>query len=141
MIRLEEGSYYLLMGDERLEPLSVEQYPAGFCDRCGSELQTLAYHRTGSGWFVSARCSREHLVVMRYDLDWNWLGDEELQISTRDVRVSALPRERLEAVFTHAEIRDMLACEEGRPYVRQNLYRARAKYDRFEKLFGVRLKL
>jgi hypothetical protein len=33
----------------------------------------------------------------------------------------------------------MAACQEGRPYTRQNLYRARAKYERFERLFGIKL--
>ena len=78
---------------------------------------------------------------MRYDMDWNWLGDEDLEISAEKESISTLPREKLEAVFTPAEIRDMLACERGQPYTRQNLYRARAKYDRFEKLFGIKIKV
>ena len=53
--------------------------------------------------------------------------------------VSSIAKEKLEAVFTQAEIRDMLACEQSAPYTRQNLYRARAKYEKFEKLFGIKI--
>jgi hypothetical protein len=79
------------------------------------------------------------MVLMRYDRHWRWQGDDELQERQDRVAASSLAKEMLEAVFTAAEIRDLLACERGEPYVRQNIYRARAKYDRFEKLFGIKL--
>ena len=81
---------------------------------------------------------------MRYDQKWNWLGDQELQISVKEKgtsSISSIEREKLEAVFTSAEIRDMLACERGQPFTRQNLYRARAKYEKFEKLFGIKINI
>jgi hypothetical protein len=140
MNRLEEGSFALLFEGRRLEPVSLEKNAVGFCSRCESDLESLAYHRTESGWLVSARCEkRKHLLLMRYDLNWKWQDDQELQISARELSLSSLSREQLEAVFTPAEIRDMMACEQGRPYTRQNLYRARAKYERFEKLFGIKI--
>ncbi len=139
MNRLEEGCYALLIEGKRLEPASLEKNTVGFCERCESDLESLAYHRTESGWLVSARCKEEHLVLMRYDLDWNWLGDQELQMIAKKGSISSLTKEQLEAVFTPAEIRDMLACERGQPYTRQNIYRARAKYEKFEKLFGIKI--
>jgi len=139
MNRLEEGCYALLIEGKRLEPASLERNTVGFCERCESDLESLAYYRTESGWLVSARCKEEHLVLMRYDLDWNWLGDQELQMTAKEGGISSLTKEQLEAVFTPAEIRDMLACERGQPYTRQNIYRARAKYEKFEKLFGIRI--
>jgi hypothetical protein len=141
---LEEESFALLTDGKRLEPFSLEKNRVGLCDLCESDLESLAYHKTESGWLVSARCKKEHLVTMRYDLQWNWLGDQELQISARELgtsSVSSIEMEKLEAVFTAAEIRDMRACGQGQPFTRQNLYRARAKYEKFEKLFGIRLKL
>lgn len=141
---LEEQSFALLTDAKRLEPVSLERNRVGLCDKCESDLESLAYHKTESGWLVSARCKKEHLVLMRYDLQWNWLGDQELQISAKELgtsNVSSIEMEKLEAVFTSAEIRDMRACEQGRPFTRQNLYRARAKCEKFEKLFGIRLKL
>lgn len=141
MNRLEQKSRALLVNERRLEPISVERNMVGFCNRCGSDLFSLAYHRTDAGWFVSARCEKEHLTLMAYDQEWSWLGDQELQIYEEMGAVQSIPREKLEAVFTPAEIRDMLACERRESYTRQNLYRARAKFDRFEKLFGIKINL
>jgi len=138
---LEEDCHALHIEGKRLEPVSLERNPVGFCEQCQSDLESLAYHRTESEWLVSARCKEEHLVLMRYDLEWNWLSDQQLQMIVKEQSVSSIPREKLEAVFTAAEIRDMMACERGEPYVRQNLYRARAKYERFEKLFGITIKV
>jgi len=141
MNTLEQESRILIREGKRLEPFSQEKNAVGFCARCESELESLAYHQSASGWLVSARCKNEHLTLMAYDREWNWLGDEELQISDVQAPVSSLPREKLEAVFTAAEIRDMIACESRLPYTRQNIYRARAKYERFEKLFGIKIKI
>jgi hypothetical protein len=141
MNRLEEGCYALHIEGKRLEPVSLERNTVGFCELCGSELESLAYHRTESVWLVSARCKEGHLVLMRYNLDWNWLGDQELQMTAKEEDISSLNKEQLEAVFTPAEIRDMLACVRGQPYTRQNIYRARAKYEKFEKLFGIRINI
>ncbi|HSD56534.1 MAG TPA: hypothetical protein VLB04_00025 [Methanotrichaceae archaeon] len=141
MNRLEQGSYVLLSDGRRIEPVSLEKNMVGFCARCETELESVAYYRSEIGWQVCARCKGDHLVLMQFDLNWNWLGDQELEISAEQKSISMLPREKLEAVFTAAEIRDMEAFERGEPYVRQNLYRARAKYDKFEKLFGERIDL
>ncbi len=141
MNRLEQKSCALLVNERRFEPVSVEKNMVGFCARCGSDLFSLAYHRTEAGWLVSALCEKEHPTLMAYDHEWSWVGDQELLIYEELGAVQSIPREKLEAVFTAAEIRDMLACERGESYTRQNLYRARAKFDRFEKLFGIKLKL
>jgi hypothetical protein len=141
MNRLEEGSHVLLSDGRRVEPVSLEKNIVGFCARCGSELESIAYYRSDSRWQVCARCKEDHLVLMQFDSGWNWLGDQELEIYAERISISTIPRDKLEAVFTAAEIRDMEACERKGPYVRQNLYRARAKYDRFEKLFGMRIDL
>jgi len=141
MIGLEQGSLALHIDGSRLEPTFLEKRPVGFCHLCQSELHSLAYHRTESGWLICARCESDHLVLMRYDHDWNWQGDQELQLISREGSVSSLSRDKLEQVFTPAEIRDMLAYEKGLPFVRQNLYRARSKFQDFERLFGIRPEL
>jgi hypothetical protein len=139
MNQLEDKSLTLIFEGRRLEPASLENNMVGFCSKCDADLDSLAYHCTESNWFVSARCQKEHLILMRYDRQWNWLEDLDLEIITEKVIVSSIAKEKLEAVFTQAEIRDMLACERSAPYTRQNLYRARAKYDKFEKLFGIKI--
>jgi hypothetical protein len=141
MVSLEEGSCSLHFEGKILEPSSVERNMVGICDKCDSDLESLAYHKIDSGLLVSACCRNKHLVLMAYDLEWNWLGDLELQVSRAIVSISAIPKEKLEAIFTPAEIRDMLACQQGQPYTRQNLYRARAKYEQFERLFGIKFNI
>jgi hypothetical protein len=141
MNRLEQGSFALVADGTRLEPVSREKNMVGFCSRCESELESLAYHCTQSGWLVCARCQKEHLTLMSYDQEWNWLSDQELEICEDEASISSFPKEKLDAIFTPAEIRDMLAFEQGQPYTRQNLYRARAKFERFEKLFGTKINL
>lgn len=139
MNSIEEKSRILIFEGQRLEPLSTERNFVGFCSRCEGDLESIAYHGIENFWLICARCKNGHMLLMRYDRQWNWLGDMDLQAAPENVAASALRKEMLEAVFTAAEIRDMLACEKGEAYVRQNLYRARAKYEKFEKLFGIKL--
>jgi hypothetical protein len=141
MNRLEQESFALLADGDRLEPFSRERNMVGFCSRCDLELESMAYHCTQSGWLVSAQCPKGHLTLMSYDREWNWLSDQELEICEEEASISSIPRENLDAVFTPAEIRDMRAFSQGLPYTRQNLYRARAKFEKFEKLFGTRINL
>ncbi|MCK9441318.1 MAG: hypothetical protein M0Q13_07845 [Methanothrix sp.] len=139
MNQLDELSRTLIFEGRRLEPVSLEHNIVGFCSKCDMDLESLAYHTTESNWLVCAHCKNEHLILMRYDRQWNWQGDYDLEICKEKVNVSSIAKEKLEAVFTQAEIRDMLACQQGLPYTRQNLYRARAKYEKFETLFGIKI--
>jgi NMD protein affecting ribosome stability and mRNA decay len=139
MNQLDEKSCNLIFEGRRLEPVSLESNMVGFCSKCDLDLESLAYHSTESNWLVCAHCKNEHLILMRYDRQWNWQGDSSLEICTEKVSVSSIAKEKLETVFTQAEIRDMLAYELSAPYTRQNLYRARAKYEKFEKLFGIKI--
>jgi hypothetical protein len=147
MNMLEKEGYALFTDGRRLEPASLDKNMVGFCGKCESELESLAYHRSEDIWLISARCKNDHIVLILYDSEWNWLGDQSLEIAAKmpipaeQGSISNIPREKLEAVFTHAEIRDMIAHERNQPYTRQNLYRAKAKFEKFEKLFGMRIKL
>jgi hypothetical protein len=141
MNRLEEKSLVLLFENKKLEPKSLDSNIVGFCAKCNSELRSLAYHKHEPNWLVSAICKNKHPVLILYDEKWNWLCDQELEVFEDMNSVSAIPREKLETIFTPAEIRDMLALECGKPYTRQNIYRARAKVEKFEKLFGIRIKI
>lgn len=83
MNQLEEKSFTLLFEGRWLDPVSLERNMVGFCSQCDSDLESLAYHSTESEWLVSARCQKGHLALLRYDKEWNWLGDLELQIARR----------------------------------------------------------
>jgi hypothetical protein len=141
MNRIEETSRVLHFGERTQEPVSKDLNMVGFCSRCDAELSSLAYYSTEDFWLVYAGCSNGHLVLMQYDRQWKWLEDCGLEIFRKDCDISSIAKEKLEAVFTQAEIRDMAACQNGQPYTRQNLYRARAKYEKFERLFGIKIKI
>ena len=130
----------------------------GFCSFCDGELSSLAYYRVPAGWMVVSSCDGcERMILSRYDSSWTWKDDFDLVVVAADPDQSAkeklqrpspktstssisdLSREQLEVVFTPAELRDMERCERGEAYTRQNLYRARAKYEKFERLFGVKI--
>ncbi len=141
MNRIDVGSRILTYEERKLDPLSIERNWVGFCASCEEDLESLAYYSTDDCWLVSACCKNDHLVLMRYDKQWKWQADLDLESRKEKIAASSLSKEMLDAVFTAAEIRDMLACERGEPYVRQNIYRARAKYEKFEKLFGIKLEI
>jgi hypothetical protein len=141
MNRIEENSLVLIQGGRRLEPVSREKNLVGFCSRCQADLYSIAYHNTDDRWLVSAGCNNGHLFLLQYDRQWRWLQDGDLEMRKEEVRICDIAREKLEVVFTAAEIRDMAACQQGQPYTRQNLYRARAKYEKFERLFGIKIDL
>ena len=73
MNRLEKRSCALYFDGKQLDPVSLEKNKVGLCDKCDSDLESLAYHRIDSDWLVSAQCKNEHFRLMRYDLEWNWL--------------------------------------------------------------------
>jgi hypothetical protein len=141
MNRIEENSLVLIQGGRRLEPVSREKNLVGFCSRCQADLYSIAYHNTDDRWLVSAGCNNGHLFLLQYDRQWRWLQDGDLERVKEVVHICDIAREKLEVVFTAAEIRDMAACQQGQPYTRQNLYRARAKYEKFERLFGIKIDL
>ncbi|OPX78413.1 MAG: hypothetical protein A4E45_01212 [Methanosaeta sp. PtaB.Bin039] len=149
-MQIVKGSFTLLAKDGPIEPISLQRNSIGFC-HCGGELVSRAYF-PWMGWAVAAACSDCHrLILLEYGTDWTWRkdtaleevvdpGDVDTQHPVEVVPVSAVPMEQLQSVFTRAEIRDLLALQEGRPYVRQNVYRARAKFELFERLFRIRIK-
>ena len=149
MYRLDQEKKRLFFEGRKLEPRSVEENVVGFCTFCDGELWSLACYQLSIGWLVASRCDGcERMILSRYDSSWSWEGDFDLEAAeavgsekeeAKTSSISNIPREELEAVFSPAELRDMERCESGEAYTRQNLYRARAKYEKFERLFGVRI--
>ncbi|VVB72858.1 Uncharacterised protein [uncultured archaeon] len=141
MNMLVEKGCILHFEGKRLEPVSRQRNAVGLCSGCDNDLESLAYYSVPSGWLVYACCKNNHLALMHYDIDWNWLGDLDIEVGEDRESISSIPREKLDVVFTPAEVRDMHAYQQGQPYTRQNLYRARAKFEKFEKLFGIKINL
>lgn len=46
---------------------------------------------------------------------------------------------KLTTIFSPSEIESMMAKSLGKKYVRQYLYRARKKYEKFQDVFGITL--
>lgn len=149
MYSLDQGDSSLSFEGRSHQPLCLESNFVGFCSRCEGDLSSIAYYRISGGWAVAARCRGcGKIFVLRFGRSWSIeeesqlgeaLGEEPPCEPPRASRLDDLSREELETVFTPAELRDMERCERGEAYTRQNLYRARAKYDKFERLFGARI--
>ena len=112
---LEEKSRVLIFEGQRLQPISTERNMVGFCSRCDGDLESFAYHSTETSNLVSACCQNGHMILMRYDRQWKWLGDSDLQVGPEKIAASTISKEMLEAVFTAAEIRDMLPVRGASP--------------------------
>jgi hypothetical protein len=129
----------LFFQGERLSPVHLETRFVGFCEKCGSDLTSISYHGHRGDNLVVADCRKcEIRYLLRFKSNWDWVSDETLEL-TQNLR--EIPLERLESVFSPSELEAMFARSEGRPYTRQNLFRARKKYNKFEKLFGIKLEL
>ena len=141
MNRLDLQDLSLFLDGKKLKAVYGDKRAVGFCVKCGQELESLGYFKPGSGWLLAAQCSHGHPVLISYDDDWRWLEDVDLEIGAGQKSISEMSREQLDVVFSPGEIKAMEAAERGEEVSRQNLYRARAKYDKFERLFGIRIRL
>jgi len=143
MCKIEQGCRRLHLQGTKIKPTSLVENFVGFCERCEGELLSYAYYRSKGDWLVAARCERcGHMLLIKYDRSWEWQSDSAAEvIEPRPTSLSSLSREQLDAVFSPAELKAMEACERGETYVRQNLSRARAKYDKFERLFGQKMEI
>ena len=151
MYSLDRGDNSLSFEGRSHQPLSLQATFVGFCSRCGGDLSSIAYYRVSGGRAVAAFCDGcQKAFLFRFDESWSFEDESELgrdgvggsaAAAPGASRLTDLSREELETVFTPAELRDMERCERGEAYTRQNLYRARAKYEKFERLFGVKIEI
>jgi hypothetical protein len=141
MNRLDLQDLSLFLDGKKLKSVYGDKRAVGFCVKCGQELESLGYFKPGSGWLLAAQCRHGHSVLISYDDDWRWLEDADLEIGADQKSILEMSREQLEVVFSPGEIKAMEAVERGEVVSRQNLYRARAKYDKFERLFGIRIRI
>lgn len=148
----------------KLLPDGLEQNFVGTCSKCSSDVISVSYHTYGDRTAVAARCTNcGQMYAIIYDANWNWVGEHFIDqndaditseknicssINTRkhpedltgDLKIlNAIPKKKLETVFTPAEIDTMFAKAAGKKHVRQYLYRARKKYEDFHELFGIYL--
>jgi len=130
---------------------SLEKNKIGNCSNCEATLLSLSYHAVGNTIIVITKCtSCGAFQANLYDSDWNWL--EEVQVSLLPIRIpisnpiiddleglERIPIEKIEVVFSVAEIEAIFASAKNETPIRKHLSRARRKYSLFEKIFDLRL--
>ena len=143
----------------------LEQNLIGACSKCNADVVSVSYHSHDDQTAVAAKCtSCEQMYAIIYDALWNWVGEHFIEINsshdalqdpdsitttseyqeglTDDLKVlEAIPKKKLQIVFTPAEIDTMFAKAAGKKHVRQYLYRARKKYNDFHELFDIYLNI
>ncbi|AEH60787.1 conserved hypothetical protein [Methanosalsum zhilinae DSM 4017] len=152
-----------------LEPCSLDENETGSCISCSNKLISISYHQMdnpdiGKANIVVSECDGcRSIFASLHDGDWNWIDD--IQVSDHlestplqkitplnehskkesslkeSVRIEDIPEEKLRAVFSPKELEAIYAKYNGNHCVRQYLYRARKKYSKFKKLFGIELNI
>lgn len=147
----------LWIADVCFYPESFDAGNIGNCTFCGSEMETLSFHRVESFNAIVAKCNTcDRLLLSLYDPDWVWYDEVNLSSSDRLPvartghepycelsnlsglqLLEALPNNVLGTIFSPREIEAMFLRASGKKYVRQYLYNARKKYSRFADVFGI----
>jgi len=114
------------------------------------------------------KCSSIYVNI--YDHNWSWLDDAEPEffeskpeqfdktkktdsshtvfkipvysdIINTPKELEMIPKEQLEAVFSSTEIEAIFHKAKNEKNVRQYYHRARMKYEKFEKIFGIKINI
>lgn len=148
---LKTNSLYI--EESRIPAYSLEKNEIGHCSNCDAIIMSLSYHSVGETIVVVTRCaSCGAFYANVYDSGWNWIDETPVVLLPILIPISnqiiddykGLERisiKKLEAVFSRGEIEALFARAKNETPIRQYLYRARKKYDLFEKIFDLRLEL
>ena len=139
----------------------VENNEVGICSSCEANLLSISYHTFNEDLVIVSKCGNCGLVYANiYDNNWAWLdevvishfsddtcnndtkcnsiecGSDE-NINEKLESLNNIPMKQLVTIFSPAEITAIFARAKGDECVRQYLYNARKKYDKFEDVFGI----
>lgn len=149
----------LWIGKDNFFPENCEVGDIGNCVNCDFVMEPLSFHKLSSDYYaIVAQCSScKRLILSVYDMDWKWCKEIDLATTEKvpetvaeDVSLDKLsgiqllesiPEKVLNTVFSPREIEAMYSRAKGEKYVRQYLYNARKKYDRFADIFGIRINI
>lgn len=67
------------------------------------------------------------------------MGENSKRENSYYTDLTNVPMNKLTTIFSPSEIESMMAKSLGKKYVRQYLYRARKKYEKFQDVFGITL--
>ncbi|QLC49961.1 hypothetical protein HWN40_06730 [Methanolobus zinderi] len=144
----------------------LEKNFIGACSKCNADVFSISYHTYHDQNAVAAKCTNcGQMYAILYDALWNWTGEhmiryncpnsanpekesshatenEYYECTNEELKtLQSIPKKKLETVFTPAEIDTLFAKAAGKKHVRQYLYRARKKFDDFNELFDIYLKI
>lgn len=154
---------FLQVNNSIIPSYDLNSHSIGFCTSCDAEMVSKSYHNIEENIAVVSYCtSCDEVVVNFFDNKWNWLNEEHISdfFSYREVKkpfssltndllkgpvyytnISKVPMNKLQVIFSTAEITAMQNKSNNEKYVRQYLYRARKKYKHFEDVFEIYLNI
>ncbi|WP_321417813.1 hypothetical protein [uncultured Methanomethylovorans sp.] len=169
LFKYDSSNNFLQMDNTIFPSYDLIENPIGTCSFCDAQIISKSYHYLGDAIAVVAYCEKcGASFVNLYDQEWNWLSEQpishffsyqESDIRDRDVKIdemaprveksmvedqyftdiSKVPMNKLTTIFSPSELEAMIAKSLGEKYVRQYLYRARKKYQKFQDVFGITL--
>ena len=169
LFKYDSSNNFLQMDNTIFPSYDLIENPIGTCSFCDAQIISKSYHYLGDTIAVVAYCEKcGASFVNLYDREWNWLSEQpishffsyqESDIRDRDVKIdeivprveksvaedqyftdiSKVPMNKLTTIFSPSELEAMIAKSLGEKYVRQYLYRARKKYQKFQDVFGITL--
>jgi len=149
--------------DHQIPATESEENEVGTCSKCRSPIVSLSYHAIDKESIIIDKCTKcGKLSANIYDQDWNWVSEipnshfsrhvakagtsthmetevEDSQQPSGMELLESIPEKQLETIFSSTEITAMFARAKGESCVRQYLYNARKKYQKFEDIFGFQI--
>ncbi|ABE51521.1 hypothetical protein [Methanococcoides burtonii] len=146
--------------EHQILAVDSEENEVGTCSKCRSPIVSLSYHAIDKEFIIVGKCTKcEKLTANIYDQDWNWVSEipnshfsryvakagtstpmkNEVEVDQKLsglALLESIPEKQLHSVFSATEITAMFARAKGESCVRQYLYNARKKYQKFEDIFG-----
>lgn len=151
----------LCIDENQLPEHSIENNEVGICSSCGANLLSISYHTFNEDLVIVSKCGNCGLFYANiYDNNWIWLDEAVISHFSDDIcnndakcnpigcgsddvineklqSLKNIPMKQLTTIFSSAEITAIFARVNGDECVRQYLYNARKKYDKFEDVFGI----
>ena len=153
----------LCIDENHYSAYDIENNEVGICSSCGANLLSMSYHTFNESLIIVSKCGNCELIYANiYDNNWVWMNEVVIShflddVCNNDVKCNStecesnknineklqslnnIPMKQLTTIFSSAEITAIFARAKGDECVRQYLYNARKKYDKFEDVFGIKI--
>ncbi|WP_367343699.1 hypothetical protein [Methanomethylovorans sp.] len=163
LFKYDPSNNFLLVNNTIVPSYDLTENLIGTCSFCDAQIISQSYHDLDDNTAVVAYCEKcGASFINLYDREWNWISEQpishffsykestarnaEFQMGENSKRENSyytdltnVPMNKLTTIFSPSEIESMMAKSLGKKYVRQYLYRARKKYEKFQDVFGITL--